>query len=64
MPPGCFPLEVFWAHSSGRPRLHWKDDMSHLAWERLGILQVAVVDQVAHEKQGAKNQQLPLLLLM
>jgi len=44
MPPGCLPLEVFWARPTGRrpwgkPRIHWRDYISHLAWERLAIPQ-------------------------
>ena len=40
MPPGRFPLEVFWAQTTGRrlcrgPRSHWRDYMSRLAREHL-----------------------------
>ncbi|TWW74298.1 hypothetical protein D4764_14G0002990 [Takifugu flavidus] len=42
MPPGCLPGEVFRACSSsrrppGRPRTRWRDYVSRLVWERLGI---------------------------
>ncbi|TWW73592.1 R2DM Retrovirus-related Pol polyprotein from type II retrotransposable element [Takifugu flavidus] len=42
MPPGCLPGEVFRACPSGRrppgrPRTRWRDYVSRLAWERLGI---------------------------
>jgi len=38
------PSEVFRARPTGRrprgrPRTRWRDDLSQLAWERLGILQ-------------------------
>jgi len=42
MLPGHLPLEVFWAcptgrRPRGRPRTHWRDYVSLLAWEHLGI---------------------------
>ncbi|KAK3566414.1 hypothetical protein QTP86_032266 [Hemibagrus guttatus] len=42
MPPGCLPGEVFWAcptgkRPRGRPRTRWRDYVSRLAWERLGV---------------------------
>ncbi|PWA21171.1 hypothetical protein CCH79_00009483 [Gambusia affinis] len=42
MPPGRLPGEVFRARPTGRrprgrPRTRWRDDVSRLAWERLGI---------------------------
>lgn len=42
MPPGRLPLEVFQAHPTGRrpwrrPRTQWRDYISHLACECLGI---------------------------
>ncbi|KAK3546089.1 hypothetical protein QTP70_022888 [Hemibagrus guttatus] len=42
MPPGRLPGEVFRASSTrkrprGRPRTHWRDYVSRLAWERLGV---------------------------
>ncbi|XP_071059967.1 anamorsin isoform X1 [Pseudochaenichthys georgianus] len=46
MPPGCLPREVFQA----RPRTRWRDYISSLAWERLGIPQSELVD-VAREKK-------------
>jgi len=44
MPPGRLPLEVFQARPTGRrprvrPRTHWRDYISQLAFERLGIPQ-------------------------
>ncbi|KAJ7994746.1 hypothetical protein DPEC_G00252670 [Dallia pectoralis] len=36
MPPGRLPREVFQARR-GRPRTRWRDYISTLAWERLGI---------------------------
>jgi len=44
MPPGRLPLEVFQAPPIGRrpwvrPRTCWRDYISLLAWERLGIPQ-------------------------
>ncbi|KAI3369677.1 hypothetical protein L3Q82_024519, partial [Scortum barcoo] len=42
MPPGRLPREVFQAcptgrRPRGRPRTHWRDFVSQLAWERLGV---------------------------
>ncbi|KAK3566846.1 hypothetical protein QTP86_004550 [Hemibagrus guttatus] len=42
MPPGHLPGEVFRAcptgkRPQGRPRTHWRDYVSRLAWERLGV---------------------------
>ncbi|KAK3565371.1 hypothetical protein QTP86_007107 [Hemibagrus guttatus] len=42
MPPGRLPGEVFWAcptgkRPRGRPRTRWRDYVSRLAWERLGV---------------------------
>ncbi|CAG5932579.1 unnamed protein product [Menidia menidia] len=42
MPPGRLPGEVFRARPTGRrprgrPRTRWRDYVSRLAWERLGI---------------------------
>ena len=44
MPPGCIPSEVFWEQPArrrlyGRPRMHWRDYTSHLAWLCFGISQ-------------------------
>ncbi|KAK5925540.1 hypothetical protein CgunFtcFv8_018055 [Champsocephalus gunnari] len=55
MPPGRLPREVFQAHPAGRrprgrPRTRWRDYISSLAWERLGIPQSELVD-VAREKK-------------
>ncbi|KAK3528563.1 hypothetical protein QTP70_002803 [Hemibagrus guttatus] len=42
MPPGCLPGEVFRACPTGKrprgsPRTRWRDYVSRLAWERLGV---------------------------
>ncbi|KAK3530739.1 hypothetical protein QTP70_000755 [Hemibagrus guttatus] len=42
MPPGRLPGKVFWACATGkrprgRPRTRWRDYVSRLAWERLGL---------------------------
>ncbi|KAK5888302.1 hypothetical protein CesoFtcFv8_016814 [Champsocephalus esox] len=55
MPPGRLPREVFQARPAGkrprgRPRTRWRDYISSLAWERLGIPQSELVD-VAREKK-------------
>ena len=42
MPPGRLPGEVFRAHPTGRrgrPRTRWRDYVSRMAWECLGIPQ-------------------------
>ncbi|KAK0130608.1 putative uncharacterized transposon-derived protein F52C9.6 [Merluccius polli] len=51
MPPGHLPGEVFRARPTGRrpqgiPRTRWRDYVSRLAWERLGIPQEEL-DEVA-----------------
>ncbi|KAK0156607.1 LINE-1 reverse transcriptase [Merluccius polli] len=53
MPPGCLPGEVFRARPTGRrprgrPRTRWRDYVSRLAWERLGIPQEEL-DKMAGE---------------
>jgi len=65
MPSGRLPLEVFRARPTGRrprgrPRTHWRDYISRLAWERLGIPQEEL-ESVAGEKEawGALLSQLP-----
>ncbi|KAL3049346.1 hypothetical protein OYC64_008749 [Pagothenia borchgrevinki] len=55
MPPGPLPREVFQARPAGkrprgRPRTRWRDYISSLAWERLGIPQSELVD-VARERK-------------
>uniref|UniRef100_A0A8C6NVN1 Uncharacterized protein n=1 Tax=Nothobranchius furzeri TaxID=105023 RepID=A0A8C6NVN1_NOTFU len=55
MPPGCLPGEVFWARATGRrpkgrPRTRWRDYVSHLARERLGIPPEELA-QVAGERE-------------
>ena len=56
MPPGRLPLEVFRARPTGRrprgrPRNRWRDYISLLAWERLGIPQEEL-ESVAGEKEA------------
>ena len=55
MPPGRLPGEVFRAHPTGRrprgrPRTRWRDFVSRLAWERLGIPREEL-DEVAGERE-------------
>ena len=55
MPPGHLPREVFQTcparrRPRGRPRTRWKDYISMLAWEHLGIPQSELAD-VAGKKQ-------------
>ena len=55
MPPGRLPREVFLARPTGRrprgrPRTRWRDYISSLAWERLGIPQSELAD-VAGERE-------------
>lgn len=64
MPPGRLPLEVFRARPTGRrprgrPRARWRDYISLLAWERLGIPQEEL-ECVAGERD-AWNTRLCLL---
>ena len=56
MPPGRLPLEVFRARPTGkrprgRPRTRWRDYISLLAWEGLGIPQEEL-ESVAGEKEA------------
>ncbi|TKS64956.1 LINE-1 reverse transcriptase -like protein [Collichthys lucidus] len=55
MPPGRLPGETFWARPSGRrprgrPRTRWRDYVSRLAWERLGV-PLGELDEVAGERE-------------
>uniref|UniRef100_A0A8C9X6F4 B30.2/SPRY domain-containing protein n=1 Tax=Sander lucioperca TaxID=283035 RepID=A0A8C9X6F4_SANLU len=55
MPPGRLPREMFQARPAGRrprgrPRTRWRDYISNLAWERLGIPQSDLVN-VARERE-------------
>ena len=55
MPPGRLPGEVFRARPTGRrprgrPRTRWRDFVSRLAWEHLGIPQEEL-DKVAGERE-------------
>ena len=55
MPPGRLPGEVFRAcptgrRPRGRPRTRWRDYVSLLAWERLGIPRIEL-DEVVGERE-------------
>ncbi|KAK3558103.1 hypothetical protein QTP86_009892 [Hemibagrus guttatus] len=55
MPPGCLPGEVFQAcptgkRPRGRPRTLWRDYVSQLAWERLGI-PLEELEEVSGERE-------------
>ncbi|GAA6078097.1 uncharacterized protein LOC111191400, partial [Tachysurus ichikawai] len=55
MPPGRLPGEVFRAYPTGRrprgrPRTRWRDYVSRLAWERLGI-PPEELEEVSGEKE-------------
>ena len=55
MPPGRLPGEVFRARPTGRrpwgrPRTRWRDYVSQLAWEHLGIPREEL-DEVAGERE-------------
>ena len=66
MPPGCLPREVFLARPTGRrprgrPRTRWRDYISSLALDSLGIPQSELAN-VATEKEvwGSLLRLLPL----
>ena len=55
MPPRRLPGEVFRARPTGRrprgrPRTRWRDYVSRLAWERLGV-PLEELDEVAGERE-------------
>ena len=55
MPPGRLPREVFQARLTGRrprgrPRTRWRDYVSRLAWERLGV-PPEELEEVARERE-------------
>ncbi|TWW74408.1 hypothetical protein D4764_14G0004110 [Takifugu flavidus] len=55
IPPGCLPGEVlracpFGRRPPGRPRTRWRDYVSRLAWERLGI-PLDELEEVAGERE-------------
>ncbi|PWA16014.1 hypothetical protein CCH79_00019358 [Gambusia affinis] len=65
MPPGRLSGEVFWARPTGRrprgrPRTRWRDYVSRLAWERLGIppeeLEEVAGEREASQREGGKEQ--------
>jgi len=45
------PVEVVWRKPRGRPRTHWRDYISLLAWESLGIPQ--------EELEGVAGRRMP-----
>ena len=56
MPPERVPREVFWACPSrrrprGRPRTHWRDYISRLAWEHLGVSLEELVEVAGAEER-------------
>ncbi|KAK3530887.1 hypothetical protein QTP70_004402 [Hemibagrus guttatus] len=56
MPPGRLPGEVFQAcptgkRPQGRPRTRWRDYVSQLAWERLGV-PPEELEEVSGEKEN------------
>ncbi|KAI3363623.1 hypothetical protein L3Q82_001260 [Scortum barcoo] len=60
MPPGRLPREVFQAcptgrRPRGRPRTRWRDYVSRLAWERLGI-PPEELEEVSGEKIAAVTE--------
>ena len=60
MPPGRVPQEVFQARPAGRrlrgrPRTRWRDYISTLAWEHLGIPQSELAD-VAGKREVLETQ--------
>ncbi|KAK3507223.1 hypothetical protein QTP70_011005 [Hemibagrus guttatus] len=57
MPPGRLPGEVFWAcptgkRPRGRPRTRWRDYVSRLSWERLGV-PLEELEEVSGEREMA-----------
>ncbi|KAK3561115.1 hypothetical protein QTP86_028310, partial [Hemibagrus guttatus] len=56
MPLGCLPGEVLWAcptgkRPRGRPRTRWRDYVSRLAWERLGV-PLEELEEVSGEREN------------
>lgn len=54
MHPGHLPVEVFWGRPMGRrpqnkPKIHWRNYTSHLAWQHLRVLQEEL-ENVAQER--------------
>ncbi|KAK3510172.1 hypothetical protein QTP70_026760 [Hemibagrus guttatus] len=65
MPPGRLPGEVFRAFPTGkrprgRPRTHWRDYVSRLAWERLGV-PPEELEEVSGEREKPAHGDLFLL---
>ncbi|KAK3553016.1 hypothetical protein QTP86_031158, partial [Hemibagrus guttatus] len=59
MPPGCLPGEVFRACPNGKrprgtPRTRWRDYVSRLAWERLGV-PPEELEEVSGEREGTAS---------
>ncbi|KAK3558298.1 hypothetical protein QTP86_014684 [Hemibagrus guttatus] len=60
MPPGRLPGEGFRAcpigkRPRGRPRTHWRDYVSRLAWERLGV-PLEELEEVSGEREFCKKK--------
>ncbi|KAK3531112.1 hypothetical protein QTP70_011064 [Hemibagrus guttatus] len=60
MPPGCLPGEVFRAcptgkRPRGRPRTRWRDYVSRLAWECLGV-PPEELEEVSGERERARGE--------
>ncbi|KAK3511556.1 hypothetical protein QTP70_009656 [Hemibagrus guttatus] len=60
MPPGRLPGEVFQAcptgkRPRGRPRTRWRDYVSRLAWERLGV-PPEELEKVSGEREGSQRR--------
>ncbi|KAI3371939.1 hypothetical protein L3Q82_006814 [Scortum barcoo] len=56
MPPGRLPREVFQAcptgrRPRGRPRTRWRDYVSQLAWERLGVPREELEEESGNQSQ-------------
>ncbi|KAK3555164.1 hypothetical protein QTP86_010048 [Hemibagrus guttatus] len=61
MPLGRFPGEVFWAcptgkRPRGRPRTRWRDYVSRLAWERLGVPPEELEEVSGERERGCQEK--------
>lgn len=60
MPPRRFTGEVFWSYPKGRkPRTRWRDYVSWLAWENLGV-----TPNELNEVTGVREVRIALLLTL